>query len=153
MAKHKKPKYPKRNKNVYCPYCGSIAILRRADEIYLTSPQKDKDRMLLVCKNYPNCDSYIKADKNGNPKGVMANKELRHLRLIAHNYFDEIFKNEILTRSDAYKLLADRLGIPLKDAHISNFNEYRCKKVISIAKEILQNHPKTRENFKCNREE
>lgn len=133
-------------KNTYCPYCGSIAILRRADEIYQVQP-KDKDRMLLVCKNYPECDSYIRVDKNGNPRGVMANKELRKLRLIAHEYFDEIFKNNILTRSDAYKLLSDKLRIPLSETHMSYFNEYRCKIVIEVAKEILHNHPKTKNKF------
>lgn len=138
----------KRNvrKNVYCPYCGSIAILRKADEIY-KSDSPDPNRMLLVCKNYPECDSYIKADKYGNPKGIMANKELRHLRLVAHNYFDEIFKNNILSRADAYKLLADKFGIPLRDAHMSNFDEYRCKQTIAFAKEILHNHPKTKNKF------
>lgn len=147
MAK-KKPKI--RNKNIYCPYCGSIAVLRRADEIYKNPPDKMEDRMLLVCKNYPECDSYIKADKDGNPIGVMANKELRHLRLIAHNYFDEIFKNNILSRSDAYKLLSDKLGTPLKETHISNFDEYRCKVVIKIAKNILATHPKTRNKYSKN---
>jgi ssDNA-binding Zn-finger/Zn-ribbon topoisomerase 1 len=136
-----------KNKNVYCPYCGSIAVLRKANEVYVNKIEDD-DRLLLVCKNYPECDTYIKADENGNPKGVMANKELRHLRLVAHNYFDEIFRNNILSRSDAYKLLSDKLGIPLQDTHMSNFDEYRCKKTIAIAKNILQNHPKTREKYK-----
>lgn len=145
MAK-KKPKKILRPKQIYCPYCGSKAILRKANEIYSTKIEDD-NRMLLVCKNYPECDSYIKSDKFGNPKGVMANKELRRLRTIAHDYFDEIFKNEILTRSDAYKLLSDKLRIPISETHISNFNEYRCKIVINIAKDILHNHPKTKDRF------
>lgn len=147
MAK-KKPKM--KHKNTYCPYCGSIAVLRRANEIYKNPKPEDDERMLLVCKNYPICDSYIKADKFGNPIGTMANKEVRHLRLIAHNYFDEIFKNNILSRSDAYKMLSDKLGTPLRDTHISNFDEYRCKVVIGIAKNILATHPKTRNKFKEN---
>lgn len=133
-------------KNTYCPYCGSIAVLRKAEEIYSVKSD-DENRMLLVCKNYPECDSYIRVDKYGNPRGVMANKELRRLRLKAHEYFDEIFKNKILTRADAYKLLSDKLRIPLSETHMSNFNEYRCKIVIELAKEILHNHPKTRDRF------
>jgi len=139
MAKKKQKPH---KKNVYCPYCGSIAILRDANDIY--SSNDNENKKLLVCKNYPECDAYIKADKYGNPQGVMANKELRQLRAEAHRYFDEIFKNKILTRQDAYKLLSDKLGIPLQDTHMSYFNEYRCKLTIKIAKNILHNHPKTK---------
>ena len=137
----------KNNKPIttYCPYCGSIAVLRPAKDIY--NSVDDQNKKLLVCKNYPECDSYIKVDKNGKPQGVMANKELRQLRAEAHRYFDEIFKNNILSRKDAYKLLSDKLGIPLNDTHMSTFDEYRCKVTIKIAKNILHNHPKTKSKY------
>lgn len=39
-----------------CPHCGAVAIIRPASEIYDDPRRKDE---LYVCKNYPACKSYV----------------------------------------------------------------------------------------------
>lgn len=143
------PKKKKRRRDIYCPYCGSVAVKRSAWKVYGDDPPEEgaEEKELWVCSKYPDCDSYVSADKNGKPMGMLADKELRHLRIVAHRYFDEIYKNKIMSRSQSYRLLADRLAIPHSCAHIASFNTYRCTETISMAKEILHNHPKTKEWF------
>lgn len=134
MAKKKKKQ---RQHPLICPYCHSIAILRPADEIYKDANDTET-KMLYVCKNYPECNTYIRINpKTNKPIGVMANKELRTLRKEAHDRFDLIFKKGILSRQDAYKILATTLMIPMRDAHIGCFDEYRCKQTIKLANKIL----------------
>lgn len=47
-----------------CPHCGAVAIIRPASEIYDDPRRKDE---LYVCKNYPACKSYVGMHA-GNPE-------------------------------------------------------------------------------------
>ena len=68
--------YPARKqKQIRCPYCGSIAILRDASYVY---GNKAKDGKLYVCSHFPQCNSYVGVHPGTtNAKGKLANKELR----------------------------------------------------------------------------
>ena len=46
----------KMNQPVRCPYCGSIAHIRPAAEIYHDAQRTDE---LYVCSKYPICKSYV----------------------------------------------------------------------------------------------
>lgn len=143
MAKHKK----KKPKKIYCPYCGAIAVKRKAEDIYEDVSEESAAKEFWVCSRYPTCDAYVTSGRDGKPLGMLANKELRRLRIAAHQCFDEIYKNKILTRHQAYGLLADRFGIPQRYAHIASFDTYRCNETIKMAQEILHTHPKTRDEY------
>ncbi|WP_368258766.1 zinc-finger-containing protein, partial [Blautia wexlerae] len=43
-----------KQKQIRCPYCGSIAILRDASYVY---GNKAKDGKLYVCSHFPQCNS------------------------------------------------------------------------------------------------
>ena len=45
-----------KQKQIRCPYCGSIAILRDASYVY---GNKAKDGKLYVCSHFPQCNSYV----------------------------------------------------------------------------------------------
>ena len=126
----------KRQQTVRCPYCGAIADLRPAAEIYSDESATGE---LYVCRNYPSCKSYVRACPSTRlPMGPLANGDLRHLRIMAHRRFDQIWKTGVMSRQQAYRWMADFFCIPLRDAHIGQFSEYRCKQVIEKCESVLQ---------------
>lgn len=117
-------------------YCGSPAILRSADGIYRDN---NKNTMLYVCKNYPECDAYVRVHTGTTiPVGSLANHELRTLRRTAHQYFDQLYLSGMMSKQDAYQWLADLLSAPLSKAHIGYLGEYYCKVVIEESRKMLQ---------------
>lgn len=84
-----------------CPHCGAVAIIRPASEIYNDPSRKDE---LYVCKNYPACKSYVGMHAGTRiPLGTLANGDLRNLRIKAHRRFDRIWQSGIMSRNAAYR--------------------------------------------------
>ena len=120
-----------------CPYCGSHSVLRSADGIYRCN---DKKTMLYVCSKYPVCDSYVRVHPGTKiPVGMMANRDLRALRNEAHRNFDQLHKQGLMSKEDAYLWLASILAAPLGQAHIGYLGEYYCRQVIEASKQQLEN--------------
>lgn len=152
--KNNVPDPTRRNANLRdtkrCPYCGSKVRFVSADELKAliykqrrekTTPFICNHKHYYVCSNFDNCQSYIGAyETTYDPMGVIANKELRLLRIQTHLIFDEIWKKNILEKDEAYSLLSDSLYLSRGQTHISQFNKHNCEKTIEIAKKILQNH-------------
>ena len=131
-----------------CDYCGGEAILKDSRIIYKTRSYGS----VYVCENYPACDAYVGAhDYTFEPKGSLANAELRELRKQCHEVFDELWMEkkrravadrnklrEVLShipkqktkRQRAYKWLAEFMGLEV--AHIGEFDVEQCKKLLSI---------------------
>lgn len=121
-----------------CPYCGSIAVLRSAEGIY---PDDNKNRMLYVCKNYPQCDAYVNVHAGTNiPMGSLADHELRSLRKKAHQYFDRLYLSGLMSREDAYVWLSELLAMPLSEAHIGHLGEYYCQLVCKECDKLLHDY-------------
>lgn len=117
-----------------CPYCRNQAFLVTGAVIY---PYRT-DLHSLKFWNCPPCKAYVGCHKNSEeniPLGRLANAELRILKQKAHAAFDPKWKTGRMKRSDAYGILADRLGIKKKDCHIGWFDEDTCKRVIEISEE------------------
>ncbi len=122
---------------VRCPKCGSAAVLRPASEIYADASRKDR---LYVCSGYPECRSYVGTYPGTIiPMGTPADGDLRNLRIRAHRRFDEVWRTGIMTRENSYRWMADAFGIPLRDAHIAMFGEYRCRELIRLCEAVLEN--------------
>lgn len=86
----------RKSQTIFCPYCGKPAILRKASDIYKTHTLEE---YLYACSDYPACDAYVGVHRGTLlPKGSLANKELRRKRIVAHRYFDSIWKHGILNR-------------------------------------------------------
>ena len=130
----KKIKY----KKVKCPYCGSTAVIREGSYVY---GEKSWTKLLYVCSQYPKCDSYVGVHENTKePKGSLANSELRGRRIEAHKVFDAIWKQGIMDRNSAYKWLCDKFGMNRSQAHIGKFSEYMCNRVIDECNKVLCNN-------------
>ena len=55
-----------------------------------------------------------------------------------HFYFDKIWNEaKVLSREDAYKWLAEKLGVPENKAHFRNLDKEQCKKAIWICQQLL----------------
>lgn len=118
-----------------CPYCGSSIVFRSAEGIYKTG---GSDTMLYVCKNYPQCDAYVRVHPGTHtPVGTLANHRLRTLRRVTHHYFDKLYEEQYMSKQEAYQWLANLLECPLSEAHIGYLGEYYCQKVLEESKKLL----------------
>ncbi len=49
----------------------------------------------------------------------------------AHEAFDVLWKTGQMSRTEAYRRLAEHMGLSSRECHIRNFNAEQCKTVIS----------------------
>lgn len=127
----------KQKKIIRCPYCGRPAVLRPASEIY---KNQNRTGYVYTCSNYPACDAYVGTHPGTKiPLGTLANAALRKKRVETHQIFDQLWKNKIFSRNDAYRWLADTLGIPSQYAHIGLFSDFYCDRTIWECRQVLHN--------------
>lgn len=67
------------------------------------------------------------------PMGLMANRDTRHARYMAHETLDPLWrgKRAIAERAEVYAWIAAFLGIAPEVAHISMLNEEQCNRLIA----------------------
>ena len=124
--------------SVKCPYCGRNAVLRDARYVY---KEAALDKHLYVCSGYPECDAYVSVHEGTQmPKGTLANGDLRHKRIETHRLFDALWKNGIFSRKDAYRWLQDIFCLSDAQAHIGEFSDYRCDRLITECQKVLRNN-------------
>jgi len=112
-----------------CPYCGAKTKLVHSSIIY----GRGRDYgMAYICANYPKCDAYVTCHPGtDNPCGKLANRWLREARKKAHTAFDNIWRSKAMSRTEAYTKLAQALNIPLREAHIGQFDIPQCQQVVN----------------------
>lgn len=71
------------------------------------------------------------------PLGIPAPKEVRELRIKAHDAFDKLWRGGKMSRSDAYRWLRDSLSISAEEAHIGQFDAEKCKLLIALVEKEL----------------
>ena len=113
------------------------------------SPGSSKN--YYVCSHYPDCDAYMACDDKFELKGRVANGWLRHQRLVAHRYIDLITANRIMQKSAVYMVIATKLGVSLRNAHIRFSNDGNIEKIIAILREILDNNSIGYDRYKIER--
>ena len=117
-------------KEVFCPYCGKRADFVDSAEVYYGRSYG----MIYLCRP---CDAYVGCHGRGDtPKGRLANAELRHWKIEAHNAFDPLWKFGPFRgqRNGAYAWLAEQMGLPKEKTHIGMFDVQQCKQVIQICR-------------------
>lgn len=115
-----------------CNYCGKEAEWVNNKEIYGKS-YGEKNQMMWLCRP---CNAYVGCHNNTKePLGILANKELREIKIKAKNLFKEQYISKY-GKSKAYKYLAERMEIKPKEAHFGMFDIEMCNKFINIIKEI-----------------
>lgn len=113
-----------------CPYCGKNAVWGDNSMIY--GKNFWKSYKCYYCKD---CDAYVWCHKNSRKAlWTLANRELRQLRMEAHKIFDPLWKDQKMTRKDAYKMLSDHFWY---EVHIGQSNEQQCKAIIEFLQSNL----------------
>jgi hypothetical protein len=120
-----------------CSYCAAAAKLVTGAEIYPHRP----DLAALQFWQCKPCDAFVGCHKAGSgygdgtrPLGRLANAALRKAKMRAHAAFDPLWKTRQMGRRNAYALLAQKLGIPVDRAHIGEFDEAMCARVVEVCK-------------------
>ena len=85
------------------------------------------------CIKWPECNGTHGAhQKTGKPMGIPANAETKKVRIKAHEAFDTLWKNNGLTRKEAYNWMQEILELTKEEAHISRFDKKTCEKLIDM---------------------
>jgi hypothetical protein len=117
-----------------CPYCKAKVHIKSATVVY--GPGTDYGKV-LICSRYPTCDAYVGCHRSScQPKGTMANSELRALRVQAHKYFDMLWKEKGMSRHAAYDWLTVALKVN-KQVHIGESDIARCRQIIEVVREKI----------------
>ena len=114
-----------------CPYCNKQSYYGENKIIYWRN--YGASYMCYYCKD---CNSYVWTHKNTKrPLWTMADKELRELRIKTHEIFDKLWKNNTMTRPQAYRKLKKYFR---KEVHIWESDILMCNRIINYAKKILR---------------
>jgi len=127
-----------------CPYCAACAVLVNGDTIYPENARL-RDRRFWLCRP---CDAWVSVYESSptlKPTGRLANAELRKAKREFHGAFDVLWMVgfDRLTRvgsraskhdciSVAYKWLAERMAINVRDCNVGAFDVARCKQAALI---------------------
>lgn len=115
------------NRIVLCHYCMAPAELVGGDVIY---PHRADLANKLFYRCEP-CGAYVGChDGTDKPLGRLADAELRAAKSAAHRAFDPLWRSKQMKRSEAYKWLAEQLGIEGKDCHIGMFDVETCWRAV-----------------------
>jgi len=111
-----------------CVYCSDGYLVRRTG----------KYGEFFGCSNFPQCTSVDDVRYDGLPSGMQSDQQTRQARREAHNAFDEIWKREYMSRSDAYSWLAEGLGLGSGECHIKRLTRHQCEIVVRISEAFLE---------------
>jgi hypothetical protein len=133
-----------------CNLCGGEVIYTSNAKVYGREYGSGK------CYYCTKCHAYVGTHKP-RPKealGLLADKEMRDLKMQCHTLFDKQWKTEStskkrhLARKRAYKELAKRLSIPVSECHFGYFDMDMLKKTYVILQNASENvsEPHTDDN-------
>lgn len=111
-----------------CPYCGHDVVLTSNKELYGKVYGNGK---CYLCRN---CKASVGTHdgQRNKPLGILATREMKVLKKCCHDLFDPIWKMKKRYRGEAYQILANKLGIDLRDCHFGHFDTPMLLKAIVI---------------------
>lgn len=121
---------------VMCQYCDQPA--ERVDGAHLYPHYPDLAyRMYYRCQP---CGAWVGTHERDNetPYGELANGQLRRLRILAHDAFDNYWPLVVRTRNQGYAWLAERMDLPERECHIGGFGINECQEVIDMCTDTYE---------------
>lgn len=113
-----------------CTLCGSPVAFVNNREFY--GKPLGEWPMIYLCRN-SQCSALVHCHPGSTtPLGTMADGNTRRLRKFAHDVFDPLWQEGLMTRSAAYTWLAHKLDIPEDKCHIAMFNADQCQRVVEV---------------------
>ncbi len=130
-----------RGKELYCPVCGSRAVIKTAREV-IGEKAVDPDRFIFVCSRYDQgCNTYVYAAKGSKtPLGEMADPQVRNLRIRAHKAIDAVVNSGVMSKRNVYDYLADHMGCPIGRFHLAECGRYGCEETIRLMQKVMDAH-------------
>jgi hypothetical protein len=128
---------------VKCDYCKRDAALVTGDVIYPHRSDlfKKKFWQCVGCNAYVGCHDAGYGQGDGTTAlGRLANAELREAKNMAHESFDQLWKNAAnkgQARKDAYAWLASAMKVDINDCHIGMMDVEQCCKVVDLVEQKL----------------
>lgn len=114
-----------------CPYCGSKTKMVKGSVIYPYRRDLHEKHFFLCAP----CNAYVGCHPGTtNPLGRLANAELRKAKSDAHAAFDPVWREGGMKRQQAYRWLAEQLGISREECHIGLMDVELCRQVVEICK-------------------
>ena len=113
-----------------CDFCGSPVVFGSNANVY--GGRTYGNGKCYMCTK---CDTYVGVhDGTKIPKGRLANKEMRALKIQCHELFDTAWRgrNSRMNRGQAYQRLALLLGIPHQKCHFGWFGIEELNKCLEI---------------------
>lgn len=121
---------------IHCIECEGDVLARLTDgkEVYPQRPDL-ADLPFWIC---PSCSNFVgchhKTDNRTAPLGVIANAEVKHIRIKIHNILDTLWKEGTHTRAEIYRMMSERCGWHYHTGKIRSLVE--AKNCLSIATNI-----------------
>ena len=115
-----------------CRYCGGVIRLVLAWTVYGESTDRlgKRGEMIYQCQN---CNARVGYHRGTTrPLGNVANEVLRLKRVETHRAFDSFWKQRHMSRTRAYKWLAEQMGLSEEETHIAAFEMDQCQRVIAL---------------------
>lgn len=120
-----------------CRYCGGVIRCVPGQKVYgdaAASRLKLGNEWFYQCQN---CNARVGCHKGSKrPLGNIANEVLRLKRKETHQVFDAFWQRRGMTRTAAYKWLAEQMKLPEEKAHIGGFEVDQCQQVIDICRRM-----------------
>lgn len=111
-----------------CPYCSGAVELVSNSAIYRR--EYGNWPFAYLCRQ---CGAYVGLHPDTDiPLGTLANAELRVARQSSKSLFHEWMEASDMGRSEAYRLLAGRLGIPVGECHFGWFDLDQCAQAKAV---------------------
>lgn len=109
-----------------CPYCGGKVIFTDSAILYGGTSHGE----IYLCTN---CNASVGVHKGTKkPLGTLANSALKLKRRETHNVFDRMWKEQKMSRTDAYKWLSAQMKLPEYRTHIGSFDMAQCEQVLQL---------------------
>ena len=121
-----------------CRYCGGKVELVPARRIYGEAVKRLglENESIYLCLN---CNARVGCHKGTTrPLGNVANEVLRLKRMETHQVFDTFWRSRGMSRTQGYKWLAGRMGLPERCTHIGGFEMDQCQQVIDLCRKCEQ---------------
>lgn len=121
-----------------CPYCGEVVVFcPHSDHRYALDYGPIYE--CAPCRAWVGCHRAGSRGDGTLALGTVANAEDRSLRKRAHAVFDPLWQRKMdrgfrkhQARSAGYLWLANELGIPVDDCHMSQMDGHQLRRVIAL---------------------
>lgn len=126
---------------IFCVECDKDveAKIVTGSMVYPNNKRVAFDRFWMCnhCKNFVGC--HKNANKNQlRPLGVIANKQLKSIRMQIHDIIDPIWREEKLKRGEVYALISQELGYQFHAGELRSIDE--AKRVFEVVENINKNY-------------